>query len=330
MNSVLQVGIFALSLLFQYAGPSVSLPQTLQTNTWKDKSPHRSQLVQVNGIRVHYLDWGGQGETLLFLAGLGNNGHIFDDLAPRFTNHFHVLAMTRRGFGQSDKPESGYDIESRVADDLALLDALQIKRVILAGHSIAGDELTAFAVAHPDRVDKLIYLDAAIDRSQESEAEEVKQGKEPAGGPSIQKEAFASVEAYLDHFRKAFSDVWSDAFEANLRDGIIIRADGTVERRAPDRVYRAIRKGSFLARLDYTKVKPPTLSFYSDPSSVNDPDARKELAEEVDRDIALIKRSGRQIQIAQIPGAGHYLFIDHREEVVTRMQRFLADAPSAW
>jgi len=78
------------------------------------------------------------GETLLFLAGLGNNAHIFDGIAPRFTNHFHVLAMTRRGFGLSDKPESGYDVESRVADVLALLDALKVKRVILVGHSIAG------------------------------------------------------------------------------------------------------------------------------------------------------------------------------------------------
>ncbi len=46
--------------------------------------------------------------------------------------------MTRRGFGLSDKPESGYDVESRVADVLALLDALKVKRVILVGHSIAG------------------------------------------------------------------------------------------------------------------------------------------------------------------------------------------------
>lgn len=72
--------------------------------------------------------------------------------------------MTCRWFGLSDKPESGYNAESRVANILALLDALQIKRVILVGHSIAGDELTAFAAAHPDRVDKLIYLDAAIGR----------------------------------------------------------------------------------------------------------------------------------------------------------------------
>ncbi len=330
MNVLRQAGILALSVFLQFEGPSASSALTLLTNsTWADKSPHTSQLIQVNGIRVHYLDWGGHGEALIFLAGLGNNAHIFDDIAPRFTTHFHVLAMTRRGFGLSDKPESGYYVESRVADVLGLLDALQIKRVILVGHSIAGDELTAFAAAHPDRVDKLIYLDAAIDRSQEAEAEEARRGKEPPGGPSFPKEELASVESYLDHLRKMFPEAWSDAFEANLRDGIIIHEDGTVERRTPDRVYRAIRKGSLLAQLDYTRVKPPTLSFYSDSATAHDPAARKHLAEWVDRDIALIRKSGPQIQIVQLPGAGHYLFIDHLDEVVARMQRFLGDAVSS-
>lgn len=136
------------------------------------------------------------------------------------------------------------------------------------------------------------------------------------------------MESYLDHFRKMFREVWSDAFEANLRDGIVIHEDGTVERRTPDPVYRAIRKGSFLAQLDYTKVKPPTLSFYSDPATAHDPTARKHLAEWADRNIALIRRSGPQIQIVQVAGASHYMFIDHRDEVVVSMQKFLADVAS--
>ena len=323
MNIYRQAGILALSVFLQFeASASWSAPRLSIHSSWTDKSPHKSQLIQVNGIRLHYLDWGGRGVALVFLAGLGNNAHIFDDIAPRFTDHFHVLAMTRRGFGLSDKPESGYDVESRVADVLAFLEALQIQRVILVGHSIAGDELTAFAAAHPERVDKLVYLDAAFDRSQDPEAAEVRQGKEPPAGPTFTKEELASVDAYLDHFRKMFPDVWSDSFEANLRDGIIVHEDGTVERRTPDRVYRAIRKGSLLAQLDYTRVKPATLSFYANPATADDPAAHKHLAEWDDRDIALIRKSGPQIQIVQIAGAGHYLFIDHLDEVVKRMRNF--------
>jgi len=274
-------------------------------------------------VKLHYLDWGGQGETLLFLAGLGHNAHIFDDLAPKFTSRFRVLAMTRRGFGLSDEPESGYDIETRVADVLGFLDALKIGRAILVGHSIAGDELTAFAASYPDRVDSLVYLDAAWDRSQESEAEAVRNGKEAPGGPSIPKEALGSVDAYLSYFHKSFSSAWCDAFEASLRDAIMIHADGSVERRTPDRVYRAIRKGSLLASLNYSDVKPRTLSLYEDPSTVDDAQVRQELAKEIEWDIALIKESGPQVQVAQLPGAGHYLFIDHLNDVVNKMNGFL-------
>ena len=51
-----------------------------------DSSPHQSGLMNVNGIRLHYLDWGGSGPALLFLAGIGSNAHLFDGFAPRFTD----------------------------------------------------------------------------------------------------------------------------------------------------------------------------------------------------------------------------------------------------
>ena len=74
-----------------------------------DISLHRSNFVHVNGIRLHYLDWGGEGPVLLFLTGMGCSAYIFGDFAPRFGDQFHVLAFDRRGHGDSDYPETGYD-----------------------------------------------------------------------------------------------------------------------------------------------------------------------------------------------------------------------------
>jgi hypothetical protein len=54
-------------------------------------------LHQVNGVKLHYLDWDGKGEVLLSLPGLSCTARIFDGLAPKFTDHFRVLALTRRG-----------------------------------------------------------------------------------------------------------------------------------------------------------------------------------------------------------------------------------------
>ena len=116
------------------------------------------------GVRLHYLDFGGTGPALVLLAGLGNTAHAFDDFAPRLTDRYHVIAITRRGFGESDHPKSGYEIKRLVEDIRVALDSLRLGRVTLVGHSIAGEELTRFAVTYPQRVDRLLYLDAAYDR----------------------------------------------------------------------------------------------------------------------------------------------------------------------
>jgi pimeloyl-ACP methyl ester carboxylesterase len=131
-----------------------------------DTSPHRSGFVKANGVRLQYLEWsGGRGRVLLMLAGLGNDAHIFDIFAVRFADRYRVLALTRRGYGESDKPRTGYDVRTRVEDIHQFLNVLGIMKVTLIGHSIAGDELTEFASAYPARVDRIVYLDAAYDRS---------------------------------------------------------------------------------------------------------------------------------------------------------------------
>lgn len=71
--------------------------------------------------------------------------------------------MTRRGQGQSDKPASGYDPRSLAEDIQAFIDARGIDRITLAGFSAAGSEETRLAGLYPERVDKLVYLDAADD-----------------------------------------------------------------------------------------------------------------------------------------------------------------------
>jgi pimeloyl-ACP methyl ester carboxylesterase len=126
---------------------------------------YKARFVKVNGVRLHYLDWSGQGETVLFLTDGFGTAHDFDNLASKFTDCFHVLGLTRRGAGKSYKPESGYDTSTLVEDIKQFLDTLKVERVHLIGYSIAGDEMTKFAGLYPERVGKLIYLDAAYDRA---------------------------------------------------------------------------------------------------------------------------------------------------------------------
>lgn len=140
---------------------------SLSCNPVAKNSKRLYEVKMVNGStnnKIEVLDFGGEGESILFLAGLGNSAHVYADFAPKFSDKFHVYAMTRRGFGASEYTGNGYHIDTLTNDILAVTKGLNLNKVILVGHSLAGDEMTLFASRYPEKVAKLVYLDAAHDR----------------------------------------------------------------------------------------------------------------------------------------------------------------------
>jgi pimeloyl-ACP methyl ester carboxylesterase len=131
----------------------------------RDRSPHNARFIAVGpDIKLEVLDWGGTGPPIIFLAGLGETAHAFDDFAPKFTDTHHVLGITRRGFGLSSHPTPTPDVygADRLGDDvLAVTAALKLNRPVLVGHSIAGEELSSVGSRHPEKIAGLVYLDAA-------------------------------------------------------------------------------------------------------------------------------------------------------------------------
>src|SRR5688572_25936793 len=95
------------SLLF------AAVPAWQAATTWRDPSPHQVRFVTVDSsVRLEVLDWGGTGRPILFI-GCYLTGHVYDDIAPKLTDRFHVYAVTRRGVGASDRPQTGYDPQRR-------------------------------------------------------------------------------------------------------------------------------------------------------------------------------------------------------------------------
>lgn len=116
------------------------------------------------GVKLEVLDWGGTGRPLLLLAGLGFDAHDFDTFASKLIAKYHVYGITRRGFGESSSPpptQANYNADRLGDDVLVVVDALHLRqRPVLAGHSIAGEELSSIGSRHPDTVAGLVYLDA--------------------------------------------------------------------------------------------------------------------------------------------------------------------------
>jgi pimeloyl-ACP methyl ester carboxylesterase len=132
---------------------------------WKDPAHHAVQFVTVDrDVKLEVLDWGGPSagsvRTLVLVPGLGNTAHIFDVVAPKLAAHYHVFGVTRRGFGASSAPASGYGADRLGDDVLAVIEALAIRKPVLAGHSLGGEELSSIGSRYSEKVAGLIYLDA--------------------------------------------------------------------------------------------------------------------------------------------------------------------------
>ena len=299
-----------------------------QSGGFVDPSGHASSLVPVDGdVRLEVLDWGGTGPPLVFLAGLGNTAHVFDHFAHQFTSSFRVLGVTRRGFGASSHPASGYDTTTRARDILSVADHFKLNRVVLVGHSIAGDELTKFAAAYPERVSALVYLDAAYDRTK------VKQLPQPTY-PQPPADAFASAEKYMAYLARVWNWRAPDAEMYNTRS---IAPDGRVGemKTAPDIPAAIIQR---IEAPDYGQVRAPALALYARPSVQHVYPYYDELdAESKARADAIISES-RAYQAGAIAGfsagasnretlvldGNHYLFFTNEAQVVRGVKAFLA------
>lgn len=143
------------------------------------------------GVALEVLDWGGEGQTLVFLAGGGHTAHEFDEFAPLLNRGFRVLGITRRGIGASSSasPES---LDDHVTDIAAVLEALKIEPVVLVGHSFAGMEMALFGERYSDRCLGLVYLDSAYDYT-DPELGEIFQTTPPPQAPAMTQADSASV-----------------------------------------------------------------------------------------------------------------------------------------
>ena len=166
--------------------------------------PH-SQFVDVGDrVKVEVLDWGGGGKPLVLLAGSGNTAHVFEDFAAKLVEccGVHVYGITRRGYGPSSKPERGYSTPELAEDDWRVIQMLKLQKPLLAGHSMAGSEMTFLAQKHASDLTALIYLDANADPMDYpwSNAEyrdlTLKAMKRDAGPPKRTAADNVSVEAY--------------------------------------------------------------------------------------------------------------------------------------
>ncbi len=144
----------------------------------------------VNGLRLHLLDWGGEGRTpLLLLHGFTGHAHAWDTLSIALQPHFHVYALDQRGHGESD-PAEVYNPVVAFDDISGVLAQLGLTSLILVGLSMGGRNAMYFTAKRPEAVQKLVIVDIGPEIS--------RRASQPSSGPP-EPETWESIEQAAQH-----------------------------------------------------------------------------------------------------------------------------------
>ena len=286
-----------------------------------------------NAVDLEVLDWGGTGRSLVFLAGLGATAHDFDKLAPHFTAHHHVYAITPRGFGISSKPAptvANYSAERLGEDVLIVIRSLKLDRPVLTGHSVAGEELSWLGSHHPEEIAGLIYLDSVDSYS----------FYDPRQTDMVMD--MVDVRRQVDAFEAG--EPLSSTVLCDIRDSAAALAKSAG--RMADNVAMAGGRGDpapppvglaiFFGKVKFTTVHAPMLAIMACPHAFAplaqiDAKAAAVLTEK-DRtrctdQIQSLKAHVPSAQIVVLPNADHDIYHSNEADVVRAMNAFLARLP---
>jgi len=267
---------------------------------------YTDRFVTVNGLKLHYLDWGDPAKPpFIMLHGISRVAHQFDHLAPEFRADYHVMAFDMRGHGDSDwSPEGAYLVEDYVKDLAAIVEQLNLHDLTLLGNSTGGRVVQVYAGMHPERVARLISEDVGPERTNEIAS---------ACTPQVEqeKDGWASEDDLLASLKRTNARTPEPILRAYAHYGSKRRDDGRVVwKRDPN-----LAKGFVPTELwqFVNKIQCPTIYILGGNSRIVPPETQQKLKEALPH-----------VQIAVIPGTGHYPDQEATPEFLRILRAFLA------
>ena len=275
-----------------------ALLQTPQTN---------DRFVDVNGLRIHYLEWGSADKPpLIMLHGIGRIAHTFDHIAPHFATRYHVMAVDMRGHGDSSwDPKGAYLVEDYVKDIEGLAQQLRLRNIVIWGNSTGGRVAQVFAGLHPDLVSAVISEDVGPERPRE-----IADGM-TARLKQEDEKGWASEDELLAQQKAGSPRTGEDILQAYVHFGSKKRPDGRVIWKrdpaigngfVPTELWRFVRQ-----------IKSPIIYVLGGRSTIVPSQTQEEL-----------RKTLPQAQIFTIPGVGHYPSEEKPSEFLAVVDKFLS------
>jgi len=172
--------------------------------------PRTAHAFKRETVSLRAWEWPGDPPATLLLHGIGNYARYWDFLADAVAGRLRLIATDARGHGESGRPPGDYAPQEFVADAVAVLEALAIDQAILVGHSMGGAHAIRLAAAHPERVTRLVVVDAG--------PEPLPEGVERARRLSLERpERFANTDEALAYLRRTSPGYAEEVYTNRLR-----------------------------------------------------------------------------------------------------------------
>jgi esterase len=280
------------------------------------KTPVQDKTIVVNGLRLHYREWGSEASPpLVLLHGITSNAQTWDRFAPAMTDRFRVLALDQRGHGESDW--AGAYSTKLMSDDLeAFAEALGLGKFALVGHSMGGCNAYFYSADYPGRVSCLVIGDFGPDVVGSSAGNQVAARIIAAAGASIADPEEAIQPALALNVRAAEDDV-RERVLANLRrrgDGRWVwryDAAGLAGNGPADRMPSPEQQWRLLERLEC-----PTLLVRGAETDILRRDTAERMVEVI-----------RDCRLVEVPNAGHSIPLENPSGWADAVRPFLLNCP---
>jgi pimeloyl-ACP methyl ester carboxylesterase len=269
-------------------------------------TPYADRYATVNGLRMHYLEWGDPAKPpMILLHGIARHAHTFDHIAPHFARDHRVLAIDMRGHGDSAwHPGGAYLVEDYVKDLEALAGQLHLRRITLLGNSTGGRVVQVFAGMHPDLVDRIIVEDVGPERPSEIASGFARRVEQEANGWASEDELVAQLVSTGGRTAEPLLRTYAHFGTKRRDDGRIVwkRDPNLVKGFVPTELWSQV-----------ARIAAPVIYILGGASTIVPADTQ-----------VLLKRRLRDCEIVTMPGLGHYPDQEDPAGFLAIVDRFLS------
>ncbi len=265
--------------------------------------------VDSDGVKIHYVTMG-KGPLVVLIHGFPDFWYTWRAQMPELAKHFQVVALDMRGYNKSDQPEGveNYKVDKLVGDIDAVVKHFKADKAIIVGHDWGGIVAWSYAMAHPDKTDKLVILnlphpkglarELANNPQQQKNSQYARNFQQPDAASKVKPEMLAfwvkdpqAREKYIEAFKRSSIEGMLNYYKANY----------------PREPY------TYDEEQKYPPIKCPVLMFHGLKDVALLPGALNGTWDWIDNDLTLIT----------IPGASHFVQQDAADLVTRNMVSWL-------